>query len=404
MNHTILYYLILTTVCVFIFIPIIKENPKWQNLILCVLLLGILHFLSLYNVFIDFLPSAELDANSFWEVASSAAKKQLSPPFYIGAQAYIVFLYWQIIATVNELQIIQLFSIIFSALNVLLITRLFLTIGGQSSKTWIVILLLCLSPSFLLHSAITLREPLQLFSILLFIYFTIRLKTLWGLYLSAFFLILAATTHQALLVYSAIILTLYSLIFICKRDKDKGYFPPHISILFGAFVIFMAYFIYHVPILSGYTLTDLSQKGILEHLLAYRQPIEQDFANTAHNITLSFDTLGSTVQTIFLNYLYYLFNPILNFKFTIEYVVVFWEALIRIIGISLLLMALIRERNTQMHLLLFVFYVSITLLWSLGTSNDGQAFRHHVLSQWLMCIYIARYCQQFFSFKTNQEY
>ena len=393
MSFTVLHYIILSAIGAFIFSPILKDNPKWQNLACCFLLLGILHSLSLYNVFIDFLPNADLDANTFWKTASIAVDKNHHPPFHIGAQAYVAILYWQIIATVNELHVIQLFSIIFTALNVLLITRLFLTIGGYSSSIWIAVFLLCLSPGFLLHSALTLREPLQLLSILLFTYSTIKLKTFWGLCLSALFLALAASTHQALLIYSVVILILYSLIFIGKSNNNI-FFPSNLSVFVGALVIFAGFFIYYIPILSGYTLANLSKQGVLEHLLAYRQPIEQGFANTAHNLTLSFDTLGDTIQSVLLNYLYYLFNPIISFKPSIVYSVLFWESLIRVIGISLMVIAVVREKNNLAHLLLIVFYISMTLLWSLGTANDGQAFRHHVLTQWIMCIYIARYIQQ----------
>ncbi len=393
MTDSALHFIFLSMISTLLLIPIAKENPKWQSLFCCGLLLVTLHLLSLYNVFISVLPGADLDAQTFWETASNAANRKQSPAFHIGDQAYVVIIYWKILATVNQLHIIQLFSLIFSALNILLITRLFKAIGGNTSHIWIALLLLWLSPSFLLHSSVTLREPLQLFSILLFIYFTNRMRTFRGLYLSAFFLTLAAVTHQALLIYSVVILILYSLIFIGKSNNNI-LFPSNLSVFVGTLVIFAGFFIYYVPVLSGHTLANLNKQGILEHLLAYRQPIEQGFANTAHNLTLSFDTLSSAVQSILLNYVYYLFNPIINFKFTLEYSVLFWEAIIRVAGISLMLIAVIREKNNPTHLLLIVLYISLTLIWSLGTANDGQAFRHHVLTQWIMCIYIARYIQQ----------
>ena len=132
----------------------------------------------------------------------------------------------------------------------------------------------------------------------------------------------------------------------------------------------------------------------MEHLQAYRKPIEESLANTAHNFNLSFATVKSSIYSILLNYLYYLFGPIINFKFTIEHTVLFWEAAIRAVGIFLMISTLVKETNKKTHLLLIVYYFTMTLLWSLGTTNDGQAFRHHFLSQWIICIYIAlKYCQ-----------
>ena len=77
-----------------------------------------LHSLSLYNAFVSFLPAAEIDAWGFWRAASRAFDRGSAPPFFVGAQAYVNFLYWQIVATVNELHIVQMISVtcsIFSA-------------------------------------------------------------------------------------------------------------------------------------------------------------------------------------------------------------------------------------------------------------------------------------------------
>ncbi len=395
MNDALLIYLALSIVSAFVFYMIVRDNFTQPNIVFCILLFSFLHILSLYNVFIGFLPGADLDAQTFWKIASKAVEQDRIPPFHIGMQAYILVLYWQIVATVDSLLVIQLFSLIFSAINIFLITRLFLIVGGHRSNIWIIMLLLCLSPSFLLHSTLTLREPLQLLSILSFIYLSIRLKTLWGLYFSAIFLALAIALHQALLIYSVIILILFSFIFIYRNAKNRYYFFLDSAILIGALVVFAPYFIDHVPILSGNTLTDLNKQGIFEHLLAYRRPIELSAADTSHNLTLSFETFGSSMNSMMVNYLYYLFGPIINFRLTIENTVLLWEALIRIIGFSLMLKAILHKKNKHIHLLLVLFYFSITLLWSVGTANDGQAFRHHMLSQWVMYIYIGWHIQNF---------
>ncbi len=394
MTATLLNYCFLLIISVFIFLPIIRDNNKHHHIVISLLLLSALHLLSLYNALIDFLPGANQDAYTFWRNASKAAEHNEQPPFYLGMQAYIVLLYWQIKATANSLPVIQLFSLIISALNVLVITRLFLMLGGQRSMVWVVILLLCLSPSFLSHSVITLREPLQLLSILLFIYLTLRFQTLWGVYISAFSLVLATILHQALLIFSLLIVVLYSFVFIYIRRKNNYHFLIDLSILTSALYVFGPYFNDYVPILSNNTLADLNRQGIIEHLLAYRHPIEQSIANTAHNFTLSFDTFSASVHSIVVNYLYYLFGPIINYRFTLDHTVLLWETLIRGFGVSLMLAALFRERDKQVHFLLAVFYILMTLLWSLGTANDGQAFRHHVLSQWVIYIYIGWFIQR----------
>jgi len=46
-------------------------------------------------------------------------------------------------------------------------------------------------------------------------------------------------------------------------------------------------------------------------------------------------------------------------------------------------------RQEKRDYLLLVLYLLMTMVWSLGTTNYGQAIRHHILSNWLLIVLAA---------------
>ena len=67
-------------------------------------------------------------------------------------------------------------------------------------------------------------------------------------------------------------------------------------------------------------------------------------------------------------------------------VVVMGESLLRLILIASLVATLLHARGTErrVYLYLFVAFVTMTFYWSIGTTNLGQAVRHHVLTNWVV--------------------
>jgi len=49
----------------------------------------------------------------------------------------------------------------------------------------------------------------------------------------------------------------------------------------------------------------------------------------------------------------------------------------------------VTTRLDERHYLVLVLYLLMTFIWSLGTTNYGQAIRHHVLSNWLLIVLLA---------------
>ena len=63
------------------------------------------------------------------------------------------------------------------------------------------------------------------------------------------------------------------------------------------------------------------------------------------------------------------------------------ESFIRISLILLVLITLISKRRlTNYTLILILVFFTISIMWSLGTFNFGQAVRHHILTNWMLIL------------------
>ena len=40
-----------------------------------------------------------------------------------------------------------------------------------------------------------------------------------------------------------------------------------------------------------------------------------------------------------------------------------------------------------------VVYFAMTLIWNIGTTNHGQALRHHMMTDWLLLLVLANFSQ-----------
>jgi ABC-type iron transport system FetAB permease component len=71
---------------------------------------------------------------------------------------------------------------------------------------------------------------------------------------------------------------------------------------------------------------------------------------------------------------------------SIKDLVVFFESVFRALLIIGFIVNYYKSSNKSNLLLLFIVYLSLTLFWSIATTNYGQAIRHHVLSGWIIIL------------------
>ncbi|MBT5558883.1 MAG: hypothetical protein HOJ88_03245, partial [Proteobacteria bacterium] len=84
-----------------------------------------------------------------------------------------------------------------------------------------------------------------------------------------------------------------------------------------------------------------------------------------------------------LSYAFYLLGPFHGDLGSVSTWVLLVQALVRWLGIPLLIVLCLRDRK---YILLALVYFSLSFTWSIGTTNHGQAFRHHMMTDWILVL------------------
>jgi hypothetical protein len=127
---------------------------------------------------------------------------------------------------------------------------------------------------------------------------------------------------------------------------------------------------------------------VLERITFYRERmVNWGSPRTDYGLFYDWTDWSHTVVTLGSIYLHYLFSPFDGITRWVDLYAVAesWMrfTLLAVVGIGFFR---IPRGERKLLLLLLVFYLSLTLLWSMGTTNYGQALRHHTMTNWVLFI------------------
>lgn len=127
---------------------------------------------------------------------------------------------------------------------------------------------------------------------------------------------------------------------------------------------------------------------VLEHIGASRELIDMDNPRSSFGVALDTGSTGALARTLIPTYLYYLFGP---FPWQVEHardLYAMLEALARTMLLAASLLVLWRGSRHARAVVggMMALYVGMTVFWALGTTNYGQAIRHHVLTNWILVL------------------
>ena len=123
---------------------------------------------------------------------------------------------------------------------------------------------------------------------------------------------------------------------------------------------------------------------VLENIEGSRGLIARDEPRSAFDVDLDFGSFFHFTITYVQVYWRYLFGPFIWGVENIKDAVASSEALLRLILFSGMIVSLFRTPLKVKTLILVTLYITMTMLWALGTTNYGQAIRHHVLTNWIL--------------------
>ncbi len=244
-------------------------------------------------------------------------------------------------------------------------------------------------PTMVFLGSITLRESYQVVFFMLTVYFGLKMHLAGCINRSFLFMIMSAVLmgifHQALSVYAFLLVVLFMLWSyrpasrLWRVKKMRLLATLAIPVLMLGVVNFTAV---DRP-LAGFVTGDVE---LLERVAWYRDVAT--VSRASYGISLDLSSPFMTIYSTFLMYIHYLFAP---FPWQISKVLDVYALIESFSRLVLICFALKNWRNAygaQRRLLglMLILFFSVTFLWALGTTNYGQAIRHHMMSWWIILI------------------
>jgi hypothetical protein len=354
---------------------------------------------SIINAYFFMFTGADDDAVRFSNAARhSDVYFALFSHFYV----YILSLFYKICASRFFGQEI---SVLFFTMSCVVFIKFQKLIGIKKYRS-ISLLLFGLVPSYLIWGSVTLREPLELFFLMLAVYLGLHFKLVAKkriLYfcLFVFTSLVFGIFHWALAVYVPILIILF--FFWPLAISIKNWFIS----LFCLFVLILIA-LYLLPIYANLLpglLGKFSRNFLQGNLIYYgldRIGHFQSFggsSRTGYFIVVNFVTFLSTIKTIFTIVVNYLFGP---FPWRVYGVVEFlfmlygWLKIVLLLGVFISIKLARNEKRSALFLMLIVYF-SLAILYALGTANYGTALRHQMLTDWILFVFGAPIIMSFVS-------
>lgn len=328
----------------------------------------------------------QIDAMAFAHSASVLAVKgefsllSMGSDFYQGLLGTVMAVAGTHPLVGNEL------SVFAFCLSVPLMLRLLGEAAG-ARLDWVPLALFALIPSSVLLHSVTLREPFQLLFLMLTAWLAIRARhgSPWYTVAAVAAAFGAALFHQVLLLAALPMLLVIMLWPHGTGGNDRRWLPAALVAAGGGVAVLVAWLI---PVAADDDYLRRIAGGPVEALLRYRGGIESASPRTAWGVTFPPDSFPALLRAVLANYAMYLVAPLPWWVQDVRDAYAAAEALLRTALVLLALGLGVRAGGERLRtvLLWLALYVVITATWSLGTTNWGQALRHHTVSNWMLII------------------
>ena len=344
------------------------------------------------DAFLWVLPVAAPDASTFHSMATQIAAARsfefgLDYKFYENLLAGVYAIFGSSRWAGN------MFSILLYSLSCLVFVRLSRRLHGEKYLIPTV-LVFGLLPSALLLASVTLREGWEILFFMLSVYAAVvapnnARKVFWVLIL-IFAAVFMGFSHKALLLYSGCLVPLL-LAYVGLVDTRINPISAVSVVVSGTVIVFIA-------IAGLVTLTESGRSlvwgtidgNLIEEIRLYRYYLGE-LVNPRTAFAIEFDTSSSIaiIKSMITFYVYYLVAAPMSGLENLKDLYALLESMLRIVLLGASLLATFRSGSrseVKTMIMLLLIYTSMTALWSIGTTNYGQAIRHHMLTNWIVIL------------------
>jgi hypothetical protein len=343
---------------------------------------------------------AELDALTYHRAAAlySVDLDLNKFEFAIGGiYPHILSVFYYLIT--DSLFLGSLLSCIAWLLSALLLVKIMHLLSFNKTACIKAMLIYALLPSSVLMTAVTLREPYQLLFVNLAVYSILKIylhrSNFYWLVLF-FALIGMGIFHGALLMFGIFILMLVMVLLIYRNRKRLSlrkfvFFTPLIVLTL----------VYGLSLFTSFSYG--FGDGLDKVLSSYNAAILSTSARANYISSVVITGMGDVLLFIPIAFFQYLLEPLPWHVSSSSDVVAFLENILRVwlIWKAFFRLRIVPVLERRPVLLIFILYLILEGIWSLGTGNWGTAMRHHLPSTGLLLVAAFAYSGRRFSRRGN---
>jgi hypothetical protein len=317
---------------------------------------------------------AELDALTFHFQAVEHAKYLYFEEIGIG-NIFIVFLGLFYRLTIDSLFLGSLLSCVVWLSSVLILKKCMHLLSIEKGSQCKVLLIYCLLPSSVMLTAVTLREPYQLFFVNLMAYAFLKIclhKSTKSWFTLGFSIAGASLLHGALLAFGVVFLV-GVVSYVLMRGKRISLIQLAGVGVFGGFVIWLGASLF---VNAAYNLDG----GLVNSLEFHQEALLSADARSSYKSDVVISGLSDMPTFVIFSIFQYLFEPLPWRVATLNDGIIFIENMIRAWLIWAAYKSLRSAQLLQKRTMFFMMasYFALEAIWAVGTTNWGTAARHHI--------------------------
>jgi hypothetical protein len=374
------------------FVKDFRENKKlFWTLFFIILAHNVISIINVYFYLLFGWDAAGFHQHAWQNAAlTGGIKFALFAKFYI----YILSVFYKICASKFFGQEI---SVLFFTMSCVIFIKFQKLIGIKKHRAFS-LLLFGLAPAYLFWGSVTLREPLELFFIMLAVYSGIHFrlvdsKKILYFCMMIFSSLIFGAFHWALPLFIPLLILI--LLFWPLNGIKKEWLLSVFVLLLIIFVGIYLLFVYAdlLP-MDLHELVKAALCGDLVRVALHRIQVFQrangsGVARTAYLIVLDFTSFISIIKSMFMLVSHYLFGPFpWAIRSLVELLLMFyaWVRMAFLIGF-IIAIKLTQRAKRQVLILMLIVYLTLAVLYALGTANYGTALRHQMLTDWILFLF-----------------
>ncbi len=250
-------------------------------------------------------------------------------------------------------------------------------------------------PTMVLLGSITLRESYEMFFFMLTVYLGVRISRKRKLKIGSAFLMLMSALlmgvfHKALAFYAVFLIIIFLVWPFSPISRFGNIKKLHLMAMMVIPLLLLAIMVVSEKEFRAFGILKVlwNDDALVKIITDWRGISLTPMARTSYDISLDPSSPFMLILSSIKMYSLYLFA---GFSWRVDNYIDAYAAAEAILRMTLICFSVLgwwKAVGLQKRLLglMLVLYISMTLLWALGTTNYGTAMRHHMLTWWIIVI------------------